>query len=62
MGETFDQTRARIAPVFRHVPHEIKAARLMLTEAKQSVAVAALKAGALEAMAKHYSSRVRPRE
>jgi len=42
-GETFDQMRARIAPVLRHVPHEIKTARLRRTEAMQSIAVATLK-------------------
>ena len=65
MCEAFDQIWVRIAPSFSDVPGEIDAARMRLAEAILSVAtegstdVAALKANAIYAMARHYSWRFR---
>jgi len=58
--EAFDQAWAEIAGNFENTPSEIEAARLKLAEAMMSIAtedstdVAALKAGALQAMALDY--------
>jgi hypothetical protein len=67
MGQAFDQAWAEIAGSFGTTPAEVENARLQLAEAMLSVAtedgkdVAALKAGALEAMAMEDSrSGVRP--
>ena len=57
MGEAFDEAWAEIAWNFGNIPVVIESARLSLAEAMLSVAaetstdVAALKAGALQAMA-----------
>jgi hypothetical protein len=64
VGETFDQAWAEIASNFGDI--EIEDARLRLAEAMLSVAtesstdVAALRAGALQAMALDYRSVIRP--
>jgi hypothetical protein len=63
----FEQTWARISPIFCNIPDEVEAARLRLAKAMLSVATegitdrATLKNRAVEAMAKHCSSRVRRR-
>jgi hypothetical protein len=63
--EAFDQTWARLAPIFSDVPGEIETVRIRLAEAILSVTtegstdVVALKTNALYAMARHYSSRFR---
>jgi hypothetical protein len=65
MGEAFDQAWADIAGTFGSSPGVIESARVRLAEAMLSVAtedsrdVAALKAGALQAMAKNYRSGIR---
>jgi hypothetical protein len=65
MGQAFDQAWAEIAGNFGTVPVEVESARLMLAEAMLSIAtegstdVAALKAGALQAMALDYRSGIR---
>jgi hypothetical protein len=65
MGEAFDQAWARIERIFGDRPHEAEDARLRLAEAMLSVATEgstdsiALKADALDAMARRYSSRIR---
>jgi len=67
MGQAFDQAWAEIAGHFGDSPTQIEIARLKLAEALLSVAtdgstdVAALKAGALQAMALDYRSGIRPR-
>jgi hypothetical protein len=67
MGKAFDQAWAEIAGHFGDNPTQIENARLKLAEALLSVAtdgstdVAALKAGALQAMALDYRSGIRPR-
>jgi hypothetical protein len=67
MGEAFDEAWAEIAEHFGDSPTQIENARLKLAEAMLSVAndgstdVAALKAGALQAMATDYRSGIRPR-
>ena len=64
MGEAFDQAWAQIAGNFGEP--QVENARLRLAEAMVSIAtdgstdVAALKAGALEAMALDYRSGIRP--
>jgi hypothetical protein len=64
VGEAFDQAWAEIASNFGDI--EIEDARLRLAEAMLSVAtesstdVAALRAGALQAMALDYRSVIRP--
>jgi len=66
MGEAFDQAWTEIAGNFGNSPVEIEGARLRLAEAMLSVTtedstdVAALKAGALQAMAMDYRSGIRP--
>ena len=65
MGQAFDQAWVEIAGNFGTVPVEVESARLMLAEAMLSIAtegstdVAALKAGALQAMALDYRSGIR---
>jgi hypothetical protein len=65
MGEAFDRAWADIAGNFGNSPAEIESARLKLAVAVLSVAtedstdVAALKAGALGAMAMDYRSGIR---
>jgi hypothetical protein len=67
MGQAFDQAWAEIAANFGHDPILIEGARLRLADALLSVAtegstdVAALKNGALQAMALDYRSDIRPR-
>jgi len=66
MGEAFDQAWAQIAGNFGASPLEIECARLRLAEAMLSVTaedstdVAALKDGALQAMAMEYGWGIRP--
>src|SRR5262249_5891538 len=66
MGEAFDQAWSQIAGNFGGDPVEVEAAKLRLAEAMLSVAtegstdVAAVKAGALQAMALDYRSGIRP--
>jgi len=66
LGDAFDQARTEIAGNFGNSPVEIEGARLRLAEAILSVTtedstdVAALKAGALQAMAMDYLSGIRP--
>ena len=66
MGEAFDQAWTEIAGNFGNSPVEIEGARLRLAEAMLSVTtedstdVAALKAGALQAMAMDYRSGIPP--
>jgi len=66
MGLAFDQAWAQIAGNFGASPLEIECARLRLAEAMLSVTaedstdVAALKDGALQAMAMEYGSGIRP--
>jgi hypothetical protein len=66
MGQAFDQAWAQIAGNFGDSPLEVESARLRLAEAILSVTtedsadVAALKAGALQAMALDYRSGIRP--
>jgi hypothetical protein len=66
MGAAFDQAWAEIAGDFGNIPFAIESARLRLAEAMLSIAtedstnVAALKAGALQAMALHDGSGTRP--
>jgi hypothetical protein len=66
LGEAFDQAWAQIAGNFGDTPLQIENARLRLAEALLSIAtegsmdVAALKAGALQAMALDYRSGIRP--
>ena len=66
MGQAFDQAWEQIASNFGNSPVEIEGARLRLAEAMLSVTtedsmdVAALKAGALQAMAMDYRSGIRP--
>jgi hypothetical protein len=61
--EAFDQTWARLAPIFSDVPGEIETARIRLAEAILSVTtegstdVVALKTNALYAMARSLSRR-----
>ena len=66
MGDAFDQAWAQIAGNFGDSPSQVENAKLRLAEAMLSVAtedskdVAALKAGALQAMALDYRSGIRP--
>ena len=66
MGQAFDQAWTEVAGNFGNSPVEIEGARLRLAEAMLSVAredstdVAALKAGALQAMAMEYRSGIPP--
>jgi len=66
MGDAFDQAWTEIRGNSSTLPSEIEAARLRLAEAMLSIAtegstdVAALKAGALQAMALDYRSGIRP--
>jgi len=66
LGEAFDQAWSQIAGNFGDSPTQIENARLRLAEALLSIAtedstdVAALKAGALQAMAMDYRSGPRP--
>jgi len=66
LGEAFDQAWAQIAGNFGDTPLQVENARLRLAEALLSIAtegsmdVAALKAGALQAMALDYRSGIRP--
>ena len=66
MGEAFDQAWRQIAKNFGDNPAQVENARLRLAEAMLSIAtedstdVAALKAGALQAMALDYRSGIRP--
>ena len=66
MGEAFEQAWAQIAGNFGDSPTQLENARLRLAEALLSVAtedstdVAALTAGALQAMAMDYRSGIRP--
>ena len=66
IGEAFDQAWAQITGNFGDSPTQIENARLRLAEALLSVAtedstdVAALTAGALQAMAMDYRSGIRP--
>jgi len=66
VGEAFDQAWAQIARNFGDNPTQVENARLRLAEAMLSIAtegstdVAALKAGALQAMALDYRSGIRP--
>jgi len=66
LGEAFDQAWAQIAGNFGDSPTQVENARLRLAEAVLSVAtehsmdVAALKDGALQAMALDYRSGIRP--
>jgi hypothetical protein len=65
MAQAFDEAWAEIAENFGR-PSEVETARLRLAEAILSIAaegstdVAQLKAGALQAMAQCYRSRIRP--
>ena len=65
VGQAFDEAWAEIAGHFGTIPTEVESARLRLAEAMLSVAtegstdVAALKAGALQAMALDYRSGLR---
>jgi hypothetical protein len=67
MGQAFDEAWAEIAGHFGDNPTQVENARLKLAEALLSVAtdgstdVAALKTGALQAMAMDYRSGIRPR-
>ena len=67
MGEAFDQAWAEVAGNFGDNPSQIASARLRLADAVISVTtegstdVAALKNGALQAMALDYRSGIRPR-
>jgi hypothetical protein len=67
MGQAFDQAWAEIAGNFGQDPIQIESARLRLADAVISVTtegstdVAALKNGALQAMAFDYQSGIRPR-
>jgi len=67
MGQAFDQAWAEIAGHFGDSPTQIEDARLKLAEALLSLAtdgstdVAALRAGALQAMAMDYRSGIRLR-
>jgi len=66
MGQAFDEAWAQIAGNFGDSPLEIECAKLRLAEAMLSVTtedstdVAALKSGALQAMAMDYRSGIRP--
>lgn len=66
MCQAFDETWAEVAGNFGDSPMEIESARLRLADAMLSVTtegstdVAALKAGALGAMALDYRSGIRP--
>jgi len=66
LGDAFDQAWAQIAGNFGDTPFQVENARLRLAEALLSIAtegsmdVAALKAGALQAMAMDYRSGIRP--
>jgi hypothetical protein len=66
IGEAFDQAWAQIAANFGDSPSQVENARLRLAEAMLSIAsegskdVAALKDGALQAMAMDYRSGIRP--
>jgi len=66
MGQAFDQAWAEIAGHFGDTATQIGNARLRLAEAPLSIAtdgstdVAALKTGALQAMAMDYRSAIRP--
>jgi len=66
IGEAFDQAWAQIAGNFGDSPTQVENARLRLADALLSVAteestdVAALKDGALQAMAMDYRSGIRP--
>jgi len=66
MGDAFDQDWRQIAKNFGDNPAQVENARLRLAEAMLSIAtedstdVAALKAGALQAMALDYRSGIRP--
>jgi len=65
LGKAFDEAWAQIADNFGDTPLQIESARLRLAEALLSVAteesrdVAALKAGALQVMARDYRSGIR---
>lgn len=65
VGQAFDEAWAEIADHFGNLPIEVESARLRLAEAMLSVAmegstdVAALKAGALQAMARDYRTGLR---
>jgi len=65
VGQAFDEAWAEIADRFGTIPIEVESARLRLAEAMLSVAmegstnVAALKVGALQAMALDYRSDLR---
>jgi hypothetical protein len=64
MGEAFDQAWAEIAGNFGDNPTQIESARSRLADAVISVTtddIAALKNGALQAMALDYRSGMRPR-
>jgi hypothetical protein len=67
MGEALDQAWAEIAGNFGDSPAQIENVRMKLAEALLSIAtdgatdVAALKAGALQALALDYRSGFRPR-
>jgi hypothetical protein len=67
IGQAFDEAWAEIAGNFGDNPIQVDNARLRLAEALLSVAteestdVAALKRGALQAMALDYRSGIRPR-
>jgi len=67
MGEAFDQAWAEVAGNFGDNPTQIESARLRLADAVISVTtegctdVAALRNGALQAMALDYRSGIRPR-
>jgi hypothetical protein len=64
MGEAFDQAWAEIAGNFGDNPTQIESARSRLADAVISVTtddIAALKNGALQAMALDYRSGIRPR-
>ena len=66
LGQAFDEAWAEIAGKFGSNPSQVENARLRLAEALLSVAteestdVAALKRGALQAMALDYKSGARP--
>jgi len=66
LGDAFDQAWAQIAGNFGDTPFQVENARLRLAEALLSIPtegsmdVAALKAGALQAMAMDYRSGIRP--
>ena len=67
MGEAFDQAWAEVSVHFGDTPSQIENARLRLAEAMLSITtdgatdVAALKTGALQAMAMDYRLGIRPR-